>query len=438
MEKPGNLFFESLGCPKNRVDSEIIIGTLLEKGWVITEVPSLADLIVINSCGFTQEAREETVAKFFELNSLKKENSMIVLAGCLVQLYPEIKNMLPEADLIAGIDDIPRFSEILANNSQNNCPETNDPTYIGNSQTPRVLTLSPFTAYVKIADGCDNYCSYCSIPFIRGKYRERPVGDIVKEVEILVSNGVKEIVLISQDTTKYGLTVNSSLKELLEEINMVPGRFKARVMYFHPSGVTPELVSAIDELEKIVPYFEIPVQHINTKVLECMNRRYGRKKIEEIIELIKSICGNNYVLRTTFISSFPKETEKDHKEMIDFIKKGYFDYAGVFKYSKEEKTESYKMRAVASKRAEARFKEAEKEAYLSMEKKLDRFTGVEMEILYEGIDPELEVPVGRGWHQAPEIDGITIITDIGKEKPGQYVKCRIIDRDGVDFVAELI
>jgi ribosomal protein S12 methylthiotransferase len=433
------VFIESLGCPKNRVDSEIIAASLIEKGWTVTDVPTEADLVVINSCSFIKDARVETIGRFFELNEGKKRGAKIALTGCLVQLHPDIKNMIPEADFITGIDSIGNFAQIIEDNFENKyTPDISEPSYIYSSANPRVLTLSPFTAYVKIADGCDNFCSYCSIPFIRGRYRERSVEDIVNEVEILASNGVKEIVLISQDTTKYGSTNKSSLVRLLNEVNSITGSFKIRVMYLYPSGITQELVETIQNLKKVAPYFEIPVQHISDTVLNYMNRPYTGKDVKQTVDLIRKICGENCALRTTFISSFPKETQKDHEKLIKFIEKGLFDYAGVFKYSKEERTESFKMRALPSKTVEKRFSEIEKTAYITMEKKLDRFIGMEMEILYEGIDPELKVPTGRGWHQAPEIDGITIITDITRQKPGTYVKCRIISRDGVDFIAETV
>jgi ribosomal protein S12 methylthiotransferase len=439
MKNRSKLFFESLGCPKNRVDSEVIIASFLDKGWEKTDDNTIADCIIVNSCGFIKEAREETISRFFELNSNKKKGAIIALTGCLVQLYPEINNMLPEADIITGIDSIPDLAEAVTKNfNKNYKPEIAPSQYIYNSNSPRVLTLSPFTAYVKIADGCDNFCSYCSIPFIRGKYRERYVEDIVREAENLVSNGVKEIVLISQDTTKFGKNTKSSLIELLKELNLINGDFKIRAMYLYPSGITKELVKTICKLKKVVPYFEVPFQHTSDEVLKEMNRTYSKNKIKKIIDMIKKECGGNYALRTTFISSFPKEKEKDHKDLLQFIRKEIFDYVGAFKYSKEEKTESFKMRAVPLKRALTRFEEIEKATYISMEKRLDRFIGLEMEILYEGIDDELKVPVGRGWHQAPEIDGLTIITNLENQAPGQYLKCLITGRDGVDFIAEII
>lgn len=431
------LYLESLGCPKNRVDSEVILSSFLNSGWELTQDESEADLIILNTCSFILPAREESISRFFELNEIRKNSSRICIAGCLPQLYPDLKKMLPEADLIAGINDIPELVKLVDKQIK---PQhlIENPEFIVNSSFDRCLTLSPYTAYVKIADGCDNWCTYCSIPNIRGRYRERTPKDIVIEVTNLVRKGIKEIVLISQDTTKYGVNNKTSLAELLELINKVDGNFKVRVMYFYLSRITEDLIKKMNKLDKIIPYFEIPVQHVSSEVLKKMNRHYTLEDITRTIELVKETCGDQYILRTTFISSFPAEKKKDHDILMNFIKEHHFDYAGAFKYSKEEHTSAYKMRSIPQKTAQQRSDEIEKEVGIMMEKRLDRFVGKEMEILYEGIDPELNVPVGRGWHQAPEIDGINIITNIEDQKPGTYLKCLITAREGFDFIAEVI
>jgi len=437
--KKKSIFLESLGCPKNRVDSEIILSSFLNSGWELTDNESEADLIILNTCSFILAAREESISRFFELNEIRKEGSKICIAGCLPQLYPELTTMIPEADIVVGINDIPRLRELVEKNMESEFKkEIQSPEFIVNSTFDRCLTLSPYTAYVKIADGCDNWCTYCSIPNIRGRYRERDPKDIVTEVTNLVKKGVKEIVLISQDTTKYGANTNSSLAQLLELINNIPLKFKIRVMYFYLSRITEDLIKKMNELEKVMPYFEIPIQHVSSEVLAKMNRNYTVSDIIKTIEFIKKTCGKKYILRTTLISAFPAEKKKDHETLIDFIKENHFDYAGAFRYSKEEHTAAFKMRSIPAKTAEIRYLEIEKAVGKMMEKRLDRFVGMKMEILYEGIDTELKVPVGRGWHQAPEIDGITIITNIEDQKPGAYLKCLIVAREGVDFIAEVI
>jgi len=438
MKNP-KIFLETLGCPKNRVDSEVILSSFLNSGYELTDNESEADLIILNTCSFMLVAREESISRFFELDSTRKKGSKICIAGCLPQLYPNLAQMLPEADIIVGINDIPRLTRIVKENLKDEfLKPVGQPQFIVDSSFDRCLTLSPYTAYVKIADGCDNWCTYCSIPNIRGRYRERDSQDIVTEVTSLVKKGVKEIVLISQDTTKYGAQNKSSLAELLELIDNIPLKFKVRVMYFYLSRITEDLIKKMKKLKKVMPYFEIPIQHISSEVLAKMNRNYTVSDITKTIDLIKKVFGEDYILRTTFISSFPAEKQKDHDMLINFINENHFDLAGTFRYSKEEHTAAFKMRSIPTKTAEIRYLEIEKAVGEMMEKQLDRFVGIEIEILYEGIDTELKVPFGRGWLQAPEIDGITIITNIEDQKPGTYLKCLITAREGVDFVAEVV
>ena len=434
-----NLFCCSLGCPKNRVDSEIVTAQFVDKGWEVAETPEKADLIILNTCSFINDAREESVNSFFELHSALKKGAKIAVMGCLPQLYPNLGEMLPEADFIFGVNDIPNVEKIVSENWKSGYKsKIGESKFLYNSSTGRVLTLSPWTAYLKIADGCNNFCSYCAIPQIRGRYRERPLKDILLEAENLIKTGVKEIVLIAQDTTQYGSKTNSSLKELIRSLNALKGNFRFRVMYLYPSGIDRELLETIRDSKKMYNYLEVPVQHISDTVLKAMNRRYSGHDIENLITLIKDVFGDDYLLRTTVISSFPSEKKDDHELLKTFIEKGYFDYIGAFKYSKEESSASFKMRAVPVKTADARFAEIEKAAHECMEKRLDRFVGQEVEVIYSGIDPELKVPVGRSWNQAPEIDGITIITNLENEKPGTLLKCRITSREGTDFIADIL
>lgn len=433
------VFCCSLGCPKNRVDSEVVIAQFLDNGWVIAESSGKADLVILNTCSFINDAREESVNSFFELHGGLKKGAKIAVMGCLPQLYPNLGDMLPEADFVFGVNDIPNIEKIVSkhwNEGYRGKSEKSD--FLYTSSMGRVLTYSPWTAYLKIADGCDNFCAYCSIPHIRGRYRERPLKDIVAEAENLIKTGVKEIVVIAQDTTQYGSKTNSSLKKLIRAINALKGDFRFRVMYLYPSGIDRELLETIRDSEKMHNYLEVPIQHISTTVLKAMNRRYSEQDIYDLIEMIKDVFGDNYLLRTTVISSFPAEKKEDHELLKTFIEKGFFDYIGAFKYSKEESSASFKMRAVASKTADVRFAEIEKATHECMEKRLERFVGREVEVLYEGIDPELKVPVGRCWNQAPEIDGITIITNLEGEKEGSILKCRITSREGTDFIADII
>ena len=433
------LFCCSLGCPKNRVDSEVVIAQFLDKGWGIAESPDKADLVILNTCSFINDAREESVNSFFDLHANLKKGAKIAVMGCLPQLYPNLGEMLPEADFIFSVNDIPNIEKIISSDWSKGYEgkgEASD--FLYTSSMGRVLTYSPWTAYLKIADGCDNFCAYCSIPHIRGRYRERPLKDILAEAENLIKTGVKEIVVIAQDTTQYGSKTNSSLKKLIRALNALKGDFRFRVMYLYPSGIDRELLETIRDSEKMHNYLEVPLQHVSSTVLKAMNRRYGEQDIYKLLDMIKDVFGENYLLRTTVISSFPAEKKEDHEQLKAFVEKGYFDYIGAFKYSKEESSASFKMRAVASKTADARFAEIEKAAHECMEKRLERFVGKEVEVLYEGIDPELKVPVGRCWNQAPEIDGITIITNLEGEKEGTILKCRVTSREGTDFIADIL
>ncbi len=433
------LFCCSLGCPKNRVDSEVVIAQFVDKGWEVAETSGKADLVILNTCSFINDAREESVNSFFELHASLKKGAKIAVMGCLPQLYPNLGDMLPEADFIFGVNDLPHVAKIVTehwNDGFRGKSEASE--FLYTASMGRVLTYSPWTAYLKIADGCNNFCSYCSIPHIRGRYRERQLKDILAEAENLIKTGVKEIVVIAQDTTQYGSKTNSSLKQLIRSLNALKGNFKFRVMYLYPSGIDRELLEIIRDSKKMYNYLEVPLQHVSDTVLKAMNRRYAEKDIYNLISMIKEVFGENYLLRTTVISSFPAEKKEDHELLKTFIEKGFFDYIGAFKYSKEESSASYKMRAVPAKTADARFAEIEKAAHECMEKRLDRFVGKEVEVLYEGIDPELKVPVGRSWNQAPEIDGITIITNLESEKAGTILKCRIVSREGTDFIADII
>ncbi|MBP5406902.1 30S ribosomal protein S12 methylthiotransferase RimO [bacterium] len=433
------LFCCSLGCPKNRVDSEVVIAQFVDSGWEVAETSDKADLVILNTCSFINDAREESVNSFFELHGGLKKGAKIAVMGCLPQLYPNLGEMLPEADFIFGVNDLPNVAETVSENWESGYKgKIGQSEFIYTASMGRVLTYSPWTAYLKIADGCDNFCSYCAIPHIRGRYRERPLKDILAEAENLIKTGVKEIVIIAQDTTQYGSKTGSSLKKLIRAINALKGGFKFRVMYLYPSGIDRELLETIRDSEKMHNYLEVPVQHISGTVLRAMNRRYAEQDIYNLIDMIKDVFGENYLLRTTVISSFPAEKKEDHELLKTFVEKGFFDYIGAFKYSKEESSASFKMRAVPSKTADARFAEIEKAAHECMERRLDRFVGREVEVLYEGIDPELKVPVGRCWNQAPEIDGITIITNLEGEKEGSTLKCRIVSREGTDFIADIL
>ncbi len=430
-------YFETLGCAKNRVDAEIAIAKLIESGLEFVNEPSEADFIILNSCGFIEPAREETIERFFDLYSEKNESAKMVLSGCLPRLFPEMAEELREADYILGIDALSEIAEILKKKERTIKIEK-DPKFIYSSNDSRVLSLSPHVAYLKIADGCDNCCTYCSIPRIRGHFRERELSDIIKEEKRLIESGIKEIVIIAQDPTRYGSTNGSSLPKLIKEMDKIEGEYRLRIMYLYPSRVTDEVLDAIKESTHFIPYFDIPVQHISSKVLKEMNRSYTEKEVYDLIERIKAKFGDKATLRTSIITGFPTESEEDFQLLEEFIKKDIFDYSGVFSYSKEETTPAASMANLSEDDLAERYSAIQSEAFLSMERKLERFIGKETTVLFEKIDSEASLCIGLAEFQAPEADGEIYLTNVTDEKPGDFVKVIIKERDGVDFTAEII
>ncbi len=425
------VYLESLGCPKNRVDSEVMLAALLADGWYVTDDSTKADLIILNSCAFIEEAREETIARFFALHAQKRKGARVVLAGCLPQLHPDMGKLLPEADFVIGIDDVPRIAAIAEGAAARPIKR---PKFIATSRYEREFSLSPFTAYVKIADGCDNHCAYCTIPAIRGAYRERTPHDVVEEARRFVERGVKEIVLIAQDTSAYGRNHNTSLAALLRRLDRLAGEFRIRVMYLYPSRIDDELLDAFTA-SKVLPYFEIPLQHVSDRILSTMRRRYRRRDIERMLDRIAARFGDRAVLRTTFIAGFPGETRAEHAELRRFIEEAPFDYIGLFGYSREERTPAAALSPLRRDTVARRLDALRAAAQETMERRLSRFIGTTTIVLYEEFDAAACLPIGRGIHQAPEIDGITILTDLENERPGDLLTVRLTGRDGIDFTA---
>jgi len=434
--KKRTLYFESLGCPKNRVDTEVMLAALMGDGWQVVDDPAAAELIVLNSCAFIEEARKETVDRLFDLHAHRRKGAKLVLAGCLPQLYPDIAAKIPEADLVIGIEDIPHIAALVGDGDT--APQiTTDPHFIPTARHDRALTLSPYTAYIKIADGCDNRCSYCAIPLIRGAYRERPPRDILDEAARLIDTGVKELTLIAQDTTAYGRDNDTTLAKLLVKLAKLPGDFRIRVMYLYPSGIDAALLDAFDH-KKVLPYFEIPLQHASDPVLKAMHRRYRRRDIDRALESIFRRFGDRAILRTTFIAGFPGETAAQFEEMRRFIAEAPLDYIGAFGYSKEENTPAGKLRSHRRNTITKRVALLQETAQATMEQRLSRLVGTTTTVLYEEFDAGCALATGRGKHQAPEIDGITILTNLEKERPGDLLTVRLTGRDGIDFTAEVV
>jgi len=419
----------SLGCPKNLVDTEVMLGLLKNAGYEITFNED-AEILIINTCAFIKPAVDES--KAIIQDGLKKSQKIIV-AGCMVQRYGnKLLQEFPNIAYLIAPGEIYKICKILK------LPQKiylSTPGFIYSHKTPRVLTTLNFTAYIKIAEGCSNCCSYCLIPKLRGKFRSRKIESIVKEVEELSSVGVKEIILIAQDTTSYGIDIYGTpkLAELLKELVKIEPIKWIRIMYTHPNYLTDEVISIISEEEKICSYIDIPLQHIDDKILKRMNRPLPSKQIRELIKKIKVLIPN-IALRTSVMVGFPGETEEEFKKLVDFVEETEFDRLGVFKYSKEEGTLAYSMpNQIPESIKEERLCQIMELQQKISSKKLKNKVGEKMEVVIEKVEDG--VTYARSKYDAPEIDGLVIIPgEIGKI--GEFVKIEVIDSTEYDLIAK--
>ncbi len=414
----------SLGCAKNLVDTEVLLGKLRSGGAELVSDPKKADVIVINTCGFIEPAKMEAIDTILEFADKKK----VIVMGCLVQRYKEeLRKEIPEVVAYFGTESWDSIAEFL-----NLKPEREE---------KRLLTTPKSYAYLKISEGCNRLCSFCAIPLIRGKYRSRSIEDILREAKYLADQGVKELCLVSQDTTYYGRDIYKKvhLTELLAELEKVEGIKWIRLLYLYPTEVDDRLLHYISNSEKVLPYFDIPLQHISTRLLKSMRRGYDEVFAKKLVEKITQTLPNA-VLRTTFIVGYPLEEEEDFKKLLDFVEEGYFHWVGVFPYYQEEGTHAYPLGDPIPQSK----KEERREALLKLQKeitqrKLRSFVGKSLELLVDGFDEEFGfVPVGRIYAQAPEVDGITYIEYHRELREGQMVKVRITQVGDYDLGAEVI
>ncbi|MFQ5869962.1 MAG: 30S ribosomal protein S12 methylthiotransferase RimO [Candidatus Zixiibacteriota bacterium] len=442
MFKNARAYIQTLGCPKNEVDSEIIRGSLESEGFRLCSDPEEADIVIVNSCGFIQEAKEESIQTTLSLAAMKNENKSrkLILYGCLGQRYRrELKKLLPEVDAIFGVEEIDslvnycRDEETLVAEGEKSFA----PRYVEYSQR-KIATDRPH-AFLKISEGCDNHCSYCAIPGIRGPLRSRLIENVIKEAQTLVDSGVKEIILIAQDTTSYGVDIYGSpeLVRLLREISRIENLEWIRILYAQPRGVDEKLIREISENEKICKYIDLPLQHISDKILRRMNRKVTKKQICDLIERVR-IAVPGVALRTTLMVGFPGETEADFQELLDFVEETRFDQLGAFAYSREEGTEAYDFSNQVPRRIR--------------EERLDLLMSCQRDIIFERnerrIGDQLEVLVGgkeegstgrwvcRSEHQAPEIDNCFLTTGLNL-KAGDFVRVKVVGQEVYDLVAEL-
>lgn len=441
----------SLGCPKNLVDSETMLGLIHEENYEITNDPSEAEIIIVNTCGFIESAKEESINTILQMAEYKKSGSCkyIIVTGCLSQRYAEeLFNELPEADAIAGVevyDEIGSIIKRVMNGERFIMLERSKPDVIYTSKEtflPRILTTPSYTAYLKIAEGCDNCCSYCAIPKIRGPYRSKPMEQVLKEAKALADNGVKELIVVAQDTTRYGEDLPGGkllLADLLKELNKIESLKWIRVMYCYPNNFTDELIETFASLDKVCKYVDLPLQHASNRLLASMNRYDTREEVETLLaKLRKRIPG--IVIRTTFIVGFPGETDADFEELKEFVEQQRFENAGVFAYSQEEGTVAGAMpNQILDEIKQERYHELMAlQAQISEEIHKDT-EGQTLEVLVEGIEEDGSgLHYGRSYREAPDIDGLVFIENPGDIKPGCFVKVNILQGFTYESVGERI
>ena len=440
--------FVSLGCAKNLVDTEVMLGHLDRAGAAFVQDPAEADVLVVNTCGFIEAAREESIQAILEAAEQKTAGRLkrLVVAGCLVQRFPgEMRSNLPEVDEWIGLDELPRVVEAVALERRGAGPAATPltaaapSTYLYDHSTPRRLATAPWTAFVKIAEGCDHTCSFCAIPSFRGAFRSRAVEDVVQEAEALARSGVREISLISQDTSDYGrdLGVRDGLVRLLESLDAVPELRWIRVHYLYPNSVTPRLVETMARLRKVVEYVDIPLQHAHPEVLRRMRRGGNAEGHLSLLARFRAAMPE-VAIRTTFIVGFPGETEEEFRALLDFAGEARFDHLGVFAYSHEDGTRAFALEddVPAEVKEERRERLMEAQQAIAFRRN-ERLVGRTFEVLMEGVHPETEhLLVGRTRGQALEVDGLVLVND-GVAPAGSFASVEITDTAGYDLVGRI-
>jgi ribosomal protein S12 methylthiotransferase len=435
----------SLGCPKNLVDAEVMLGVLSRQEYEITTDEKDADVIIVNTCSFIKEAKQESIDAILDLAERKHDGRChtLIVSGCLPQRYQEeLALELPEVDIFIGTGDYPRIAEILAEKggTAGQLRYVGDPDYIYDESLPRLNSSPSWYSYLKIGEGCSNCCSYCIIPQLRGAYRSRPLESLVAEAERLVARGVKEINVISQDITRYGsdLDDGSTLETLLRRLAAIDGLRWIRLLYAYPDGITDSLIELIRDEPKICKYLDIPIQHISDPVLKAMKRRSSEGQIRELIARLRSRIPG-IALRTSLIVGFPGETVDDFSSLMQFVEQTGFDRLGVFCYSREEGTPAADMHEQVSERVKReRYRKLMRaQARLSFRRNR-ALIGQTEQVVVEGYSEETELLLkGRSSRQAPDIDGQVYITS-GTADVGDIVTLRITDSSDYDLIGEIV
>ena len=437
--------FISLGCAKNLVDTEVMLGILRDNNIGFTPDPAEAEILIVNTCSFIKSAKEESITTVLNMAEYKTNGKCrsLIIAGCLGQRYKqELLDEIPEADAIVGTGAWQRIMEAVNETLKGNrVVLAGESETIYDEKTPRITTTPEYSAYVKIAEGCNNHCAFCAIPMVRGKYRSRTVEDIKREIDHLTERGVKEINLIAQDTTNYGhdLYGKPSLAKLLKEVVKVDKLKWVRILYCYPKFFTDDLIDVIAKEEKICKYVDLPLQHAHNAVLKHMNRPDTSEDVEILLKKIRERIPN-VTIRSTFIVGFPGETDSQYQTLRNFVEQQHFDKVGVFTYSREEDTPAYDMpNQISEDIMQERYHDL-----MSLQCKISEETNQALEgqiidVLIEGRDEEQEsVAYGRSYREAPEVDGQIYVECDTDSKPGDMIKVRIVQGFTYDVVGEKI
>lgn len=442
--------FVSLGCPKNQLDTEVMLHELVDAGYEITPDETEADVIVVNTCAFIESAKRESIDNILDVSWLKENRDLkaIIVTGCLAERYRNaIFDQIPEVDAVLGVGSIHNIVDAVkavGEKGKNDSRENRYSSFLENDKVElggdRVLTTPEYFAYLKIAEGCDNRCAYCAIPAIRGPFRSRPMEELVEEAKQLEALGVKELVIIAQDITRYGLDLYGSYKlaELLRKITEATDIPWIRLLYCYPDKVTDELVNEIRDNDRILKYIDLPIQHISDRMLKAMNRHGDAAMIKNVIaKLRREIPG--IVIRTTFIVGFPGETEEDFNELAEFMKETEFEHAGVFTYSREEDTPAYNF----PDQIDEEVKQARMDNLMAMQLEINERQnkakiGKTITVLCEDFDPVSEAHYGRSSADAPEIDGKVYFVSKKRIAPGSFVNVKIEEVVDYDLFGKAI
>lgn len=433
----------SLGCPKNQVDAEHMLALLDAEGMEIVDYVDGCDVVIVNTCGFIDDAKKEAIENILDMVELKKEGVIgkIIVTGCLAQRYQsEILTEIPEVDAVLGIgangDIIKTIEEVMTSISPIE-------SYPSQQELPldgqRILTTPEHWAYLKIGDGCSNRCTYCTIPSIRGDMRSRPMENIIEEAKQLAETGVKELILVAQDTTSYGLDLYGELRlpQLLDELCKIESIEWIRMLYCYPDRITDELIATMKKQEKIVNYIDLPLQHADDKILKAMNRRGDQAMIREVIGKLRTAMPD-VVIRTTFIVGFPGEGEEEFETLAEFVNEMEFDRLGVFTFSAQEGTPAYDMEGQVDDDVKVRRGEViMQDQYSIMEEKNSRKIDNEYKVIVEEYDAYTDSYIGRTYMDAPEIDGLVKFTSPKELEIGDFVYVEIFDVDGYDLIGEV-